>query len=109
PAVVRCSIGVNRAAVQSIRLQERLPIEKSYSRFDARKRNFACENVVHSEPESKSGARDAGFAIHRPRELQRVHEMRRDAEQRFALAHRFADHSDVSIFEVANATMYQSR
>ncbi len=67
------------------------------------------EQIVKLERRSELPAADPCTAVYGPGELEWTNEVRRDPEQRLPLSHRLANHAKLSVLEVANAAVYESR
>jgi hypothetical protein len=67
------------------------------------------EGVVEEEARGELPARHARAGVDGPREGERAHEVRRDAEQRAPLAARLEDEVEVAVLEVAYAAVDEAR
>ena len=84
PGVVGRGVEVGRSALESLRLKRRLALEHRVAREASVSRDIAKERqgVVSEQPSAQLPARDSGARVHRPGELERPYEVRREAEQR---------------------------
>jgi len=75
----------------------------------ARQRTVDGQPVVEGEPDRDLPALAARARVDRDVELERRNEMRREAQQPFALVQRLAHEADLEVLEVAQAAMDQAR
>ena len=108
--IVRCRIPVPGTAPQLVRAQSRLSrqnatcIEPLVARDVPEKRQRIIEGQRHRQRPSCN----TRPAIDRPRERQRMNEMRRDPQQCLPLAARLEHQVKLPMLEVANAAMHES-
>ena len=67
------------------------------------------ERIVQEEARAKLPERDTRAAVDRPRESERTHEVRRDAQQRSALAARLEHQMQMPMLEIPDATVHEAR
>src|SRR5690606_21498725 len=75
----------------------------------ARQRLAARQEIVEREPDPDLPAGTASAAVDRKIQAQRLDEVRRELEQRLALAQRFADEAELAVLEIAKAAVNQPR
>ena len=109
--IVRRRVKVARAAEQIVRAKHRLSgehrvaIQPMISADIPEER----ENVVQHERSAEFPARNPRAAVHRPRELQRSHQVRRESQQSVSLGARLEDEMHMSVLEISHPAVNQPR
>ena len=67
------------------------------------------ENIVQRETRAELPAGNSGAAIHRPGELQRSHQVRRQSQQSVSLGARLEDEMQMSVLEISHTAVNQPR
>jgi hypothetical protein len=109
--VVCGCIEITGAALELISFEMRLEREHGLwiERMMTASALLSGKQIVNTQSYAKLPFRKSRAAIHRPGELQRLDEIRRDSKKNLTLANGFANQSDFAALQISNSSVHQAR